>query len=171
MWCLVFAGVHVFWAVGGSAALAASAGPQLARQRPMWFVAAGLWGVTGLLLAGAALAVTLAAGTPTTARDAERYRRIVTAGGWGAVLLLALRTVPTLVQDVLTEAGLLSPPTLRSADWSLIHWRLALWTPWFALGVALFALALRRHLAVAITIDTAGTPLQDPQSGQHPGDS
>lgn len=41
-WAAAFAVLHVYWALGGSAGLAGSAGEQLATERPGWFVAVGL---------------------------------------------------------------------------------------------------------------------------------
>jgi hypothetical protein len=146
---VAFAGLHAYWAAGGGAGLAGAAGRQLARQRPLWFVTAGLWGAAGLLLIGAVLAVGLTA----AGKQSMRRRRVLAVGGWLAVLLLAVRTVPTLAQDVLTEAGLLSPSRSVLADWSLIHWRLALWTPWFALGAVMFTLALRNQNRAAVPDD------------------
>lgn len=51
-WSLSFAGLHLYWAAGGGVGLAASAGAELARTRPAWFVATGLWGVAGVLILG-----------------------------------------------------------------------------------------------------------------------
>lgn len=147
VWCLIFAALHVFWAAGGTMGLAVSAGAELARRRPAWFVLGGLWGVAALLLVAAAVAASMAhpPGSP-------RVRRVVRAAGWLVVVLLALRAVPTLIQDLLTESGQLVPPAGSGTDWTLLHWRLALWTPWFLLGGGLFALVLAR------TRTKVGTP-------------
>jgi hypothetical protein len=56
LWCLIFGAVHVFWALGGDAGLASSAGARLAAQRPELFVVFGLWGVAAVLAGGALLA-------------------------------------------------------------------------------------------------------------------
>jgi len=56
-WCAVFAAVHLFWAVGGTAGLASSAGQGLAERRPADFVVFGLFGVAALLLAGIVLVI------------------------------------------------------------------------------------------------------------------
>jgi hypothetical protein len=52
MWCVLFAALHIYWAAGGEAGSASSAGVDIATQRPLWFVLFGLWGVAVLLLAG-----------------------------------------------------------------------------------------------------------------------
>ncbi|MFE0642351.1 hypothetical protein ACFW2Y_12175 [Streptomyces sp. NPDC058877] len=46
-------GLHLSWGLGGDAGLSVFAGP-LATERPLWFVVAGLWGVGGRCLLGAA---------------------------------------------------------------------------------------------------------------------
>jgi hypothetical protein len=60
-WCAIFAAVHLFWAVGGTAGLASSAG-QLAERRPAGFVVFGLFGVGALLLVGIALVMVASGG-------------------------------------------------------------------------------------------------------------
>ena len=83
-WCLTFAALHIYWAVGGELGLASSAGSDLAARRPALFVLVGLWGTAMLLLLGARLSAALARGRPPT-----RLRRLATATGWlvGAALL------------------------------------------------------------------------------------
>lgn len=58
-WGLLFAALHIYWALGGAFGLESSAGVVLARDRPLWFVLFGLWGVAIVLLAGAALGFVL----------------------------------------------------------------------------------------------------------------
>ena len=55
VWAGVFAVLHFYWALGGGVGLAVSAGPDLAAERPAWFVAGGRWGVGVLCVAGAAV--------------------------------------------------------------------------------------------------------------------
>nr|WP_157528643.1 DUF3995 domain-containing protein [Kibdelosporangium sp. MJ126-NF4] len=45
VWCVLFAVLHIYWAVGGEAGLASSAGVDLATRRPLGFVLLGLWGL------------------------------------------------------------------------------------------------------------------------------
>lgn len=126
VWCCAFAGLHVFWALGGSVGLASSAGAELAARRPVAFVVFGLWGVAALLLAGAGLVRAVQRARPP-------WRR---AGGWlivsvGAVLLVRGVAVEILL---LTDAG-----GVRTAVGpSQTRWSLVLWNPWFVLGGALF---------------------------------
>jgi hypothetical protein len=145
---LLFAALHVNWALGGELGLAASAGSVLAQSRPFWFVAGGLWAVAALLVIGAVIGVALACGDRRRTSgfgDRRLVNSLTRVAGWGATVLLAIRAVPTLVQDLLYQAGILSSARISVDDWSVIHWRLMLWTPWFLLGTALFAVALRQH--------------------------
>lgn len=104
----------------------------------MWFVTVGLWGVAAVLLLGAGVAL-----APTRPYSATVGRQQVTEiAGWLVVPLLAIRALPTLAQDIFTEAGVLPSPAHSTNGWAVIHWRLALWTPWFVLGAVLFALAV-----------------------------
>ena len=130
-WALLFALLHVFWALGGSWLLASSAGSTLAEDRPMWFVVLGLWGVAVVLLAGAALGLALA-----RSRASGRATRLGAFLGCltGACLLLrgvavevVLRTGAGGVADNVGEA----------------HTRMSLllWNPWFVLGGLLFVVA------------------------------
>ncbi|MFE6128315.1 DUF3995 domain-containing protein [Streptomyces sp. NPDC056437] len=83
-WAAAFAGLHVYWAVGGDVGLSVSAGP-LAAERPLWFVVAGLWGVGALCLLAALLAWLLA---QSKLRGALAL--LARGLGWGvSVLLLA----------------------------------------------------------------------------------
>ena len=59
-WAGLFAALHLFWAAGGALGLAESAGRELAAERPLWFVAAGLYGVALALVTAAGLGVLLA---------------------------------------------------------------------------------------------------------------
>jgi hypothetical protein len=133
-WCVLFAALHIYWAVGGDAGLASSAGADLATHRPLWFVLLGLWGVALLLLAGAAFSIGM-----TRWRLRGRLRRGALILGWlgGAVLL----TRGLLLEVVLlTGAG-----GIRSAVGPLeTHWSLVLWNPWFVVGGLVVLLATRQ---------------------------
>ncbi|MEV6243614.1 DUF3995 domain-containing protein [Lentzea sp. NPDC051838] len=113
-WCALFAALHVYWALGGSAGLAESAGAGLAAQRPAWFVLGGLWGVAALLLVGAWFCLDLT----------RRWRRLLTLLGGAALLLRGLAVeIALLTTDLPQQVG------ERQTRWSL--W---LWNPWFVLG-------------------------------------
>ncbi|PKW00084.1 hypothetical protein ATK30_0157 [Amycolatopsis echigonensis] len=60
-------------------------------------------------------------------------------------MLLVVRAVPTLGQDLLYEAGGISSARLNADDWLVVRWRLMLWTPWVLIGAMLFALALHQR--------------------------
>jgi hypothetical protein len=138
-WCAVFAAVHLFWAVGGTAGLASSAGRELAERRPVSFVVFGLFGVAVLLLAGIAL-VMLTSGRI----GPERLSRV--AGLVAAVVGVTL-VIRGAALEVLLATG---AGGLRTTVGPLeTRWSLALWNPWFALGGALFlwtALRARRRV-------------------------
>ena len=130
-WAITFAALHFFWALGGSAGLAASAGMQLAAERPVWFVAAGLWGVGGLLLIGAGIGAALARA------EVDGLRRLLlTVVGSGIALLLLARGVSV---EILLLAGVYDANTALGPDQA--HWTLVLWNPWFIAGGVAFAAA------------------------------
>jgi hypothetical protein len=132
-WASVFAGVHLFWALGGSAGLASSAGSRLARDRPGWFVVAGLWGVGGMLVMGAFLGVALARARP---RPPPRMRRLLVPAGAGAAVLLCVRAIgiELLMLVGAYDGNAAITPAQR-------HWTLMLWNPWFLAGGVAFGLA------------------------------
>ncbi|MFG2652560.1 DUF3995 domain-containing protein [Streptomyces sp. NPDC048436] len=133
LWAAAFAGLHFYWAVGGDVGLSISAGP-LATERPLWFVAAGLWGVGALCLIGALLAWLLA-------RPRLRGRPALLARwlGWGVGTLL-------LVRGIGIEVLLLTNTTRMDTSVSAGQraWTLALWNPWFITGGLAFGLAARQ---------------------------
>ena len=130
-WALVFAALHFYWALGGEAGLASSAGSELAATRPLWFVLAGLWGVGSLLVAGACLAIMM------TRRHALRSLRwLVVVAGWAVSLLLLLRGVGL---EVLLLGRFYDGNTALTP--SQVHVSLVLWNPWFILGGLAFAMA------------------------------
>jgi len=130
-WALLFAGLHLFWALGGSSLLASSAGVALAGDRPRWFVIFGLWGVVLVLLAGAALGLTLARGRlgSRAARLSAVVSCLVGAG-------LLLRGVGVELLLLTGAAGV-----ARNAGQDQTRLSLVLWNPWFVVGGLTFALA------------------------------
>lgn len=125
------AALHFFWALGGSAGLAASAGAQLAAERPTWFVVGGLWGVGGLLLIGAALVVALARGSLR-----GRLRRLFVFAGGAVGLLLLARGVGI---EILLITGAFDGNAALGPGQT--YWTLVLWNPWFVVGGIAFGLA------------------------------
>lgn len=129
------AAAHLFWAVGGSAGLASSAGDDLAARRPAAFVILGLWGVAGSLLLVAIGIV--AVGTR------QRHSRVARLGAWTIGVIGAGLFVRGIALEVLLAtdtAGIRAAVGPLETRWSLI-----LWNPWFVLGGALL-------LATAIQI-------------------
>lgn len=124
----MFAVIHLYWAAGGSAGLASSAGRDLAQRRPASFVAFGLFGSAALLLAGiAVIMVTIGRiGPPRLARTARVLSIVI-----GGVLLLRGMALEILLE---TNVG-----GMRATVGPLeSRWSLALWNPLFILGGALF---------------------------------
>ncbi|KOG65791.1 hypothetical protein ADK76_05025 [Streptomyces griseoflavus] len=132
-WAAAFAGLHLYWAVGGEVGLSISAGP-LAAERPLWFVVAGLWGVGALCLLGALLGWLLARpgfrGVP-----ALPVRWL----GWSVSALLLVRGIGV---EVLLLTG--TAPLDTSVSEEQRAWTLALWNPWFIAGGLAFGLAALR---------------------------
>jgi hypothetical protein len=133
-WCVIFAAVHLYWATGGDAGLASSAGTALATRRPLSFVLSGLWGTALLLLMGAVLSAGLAHW-----RLHGGLRRGTAILGWLAGTVLVAR-------GLLLEVVLLSGAggVASSVGPLETHWSLILWNPWFVAGGLLLLLAARQ---------------------------
>lgn len=131
LWAVIFAGSHFYWALGGSVGLSVSAGKQLATERPLWFVLAGLWGVGTLCLVGAMLGWLL-----SQSRPRSTARRILEYLGWGVGFIL-------LARGIAVEVLLLTNMTHLDAGVSAGQrfWTLALWNPWFIAGGLVFGLS------------------------------
>lgn len=124
VWCCVFAAAHLFWAVGGWAGLASSAGADLAARRPVAFVVLGLWGVAGSLLLAAAGIV--AVGT------SQHDSGIARIGAWTIGVTGSGLLVRGIAVEVLLAADI---GGIRAAVGPLeTRWSLILWNPWFVLG-------------------------------------
>ncbi len=130
-WALLFASLHVFWALGGSWLLATSAGSSLAGDRPTWFVVLGLWGVAVVLLAGAALGLALA--RPRTSGRGPRLGAFLSCLAGACLLLRGVGVQVVLLTDAGDVAGNVGEAQTRMS--------LVLWNPWFVLGGLLFVAA------------------------------
>jgi hypothetical protein len=121
---------------------------ELAAERPLWFVAAGLYGVALALVTAAGLGVLLAR-SPLTGQAGWSLPLL----GAGVAVLLLVRAVG--VQALLpTDAGYGGGAVSPAQRW----WTLLLWNPWFLLGGLLFGLAAgaaRRSLLAAGRRDCA----------------
>jgi Protein of unknown function (DUF3995) len=127
MWCVLFAILHLFWALGGSVGLASSAGRSLAEHRPVGFIVFGLYGVAAALIVGGILVLAPSAAKPGRGRSA------IVALLFGLGLALMLRGVgleAILAADIGGVRKQIGP---LETQWSLL-----LWNPWFALGGILF---------------------------------
>jgi Protein of unknown function (DUF3995) len=131
VWCALFALLHLFWALGGSWLLSSSAGTELARDRPLWFVIGGLWGVAVLLVLGAVYDVALARRRfrGRIARPAALLSVLVGAG----LLLRGFAVQVILLTDVGGVASSVGP--------AQTHLSLLVWNPWFVVGGAFFVAA------------------------------
>ena len=130
-WAVVFALVHLYWALGGSVGLAESAGRRLAAERPTAFVLGGLYGVALVLLAATVIGIALARGHST-----GRGRRLLPLVGAGVAAVLMVRAIAVevfLLADVDYGNGAIS----ADQRW----WTLVLWNPWFLIGGLAFAMA------------------------------
>ena len=131
VWSALFAALHLYWAFGGSMGLAESAGARLAAERPIGFVALGLYGVAVLLGVAAVLGLVLARGVLVGRRG---WALPLLGAGIAAILLLrAIGVELLLLTDRGYGGGGISPAQRR--------WSLVLWNPWFLLGGISFALA------------------------------
>jgi len=137
-WCIVFAGLHLYWALGGSVGLASSAGHDLAVRRPTTFVLIGLYGPALVLLSSVAVL-----GFASTARRSIRLRRAATT-------LIGVVGIGLLLRGVVLEVllGWNVGGLAKQVGPLETHWSLILWNPWSTLGGALFvatAIRLRRE--------------------------
>ena len=136
LWCLIFAAVHIYWALGGSTGLAESAGADLAEQRPAIFVIFGLWGVSAVLLAVGCLVIQL-----DPARWPRSWRRLSVGAVAVVAVLLLLRGIALEAVLLLDVGGVASSVGPAETTWSLLGWN-----PWFVLGgVGFLALARAWH--------------------------
>jgi hypothetical protein len=146
LWCLIFAAVHVFWALGGEVGLASSAGARLAAQRPELFVVFGLWGVAAVL-AGGALLAGYASWFALGARALRVLRVLALVVAFGLMLRGALVEC-ALAVNLYGVRQIVGPLETR--------WSLTVWNPWFVIGGGCFvalAFAVRRRLASSVPLN------------------
>ena len=129
-WALVFAVVHLYWALGGTVGLPNGMSVDM---NPALFVIDVL--AVPLCVVGALLALSLV-------RPWGRLfpRRLLLAGAWAVCALLIVHSAPTLVEGVLVVTG------LRDAEPSVLErWSLFVYEPWFFVGGILYGAAAWGH--------------------------
>jgi Protein of unknown function (DUF3995) len=125
-WAFVFALVHLYWALGGTAGLPKGMSVDV---NPALFVIDVL--AVPLCLVGALLALSLV--RPWGRRIP---RRLLLAGAWAVCALLVVHSAPTLV------AGGLVVTDLSDAEPSVLErWSLFVYEPWFFMGGILYGTA------------------------------
>ncbi len=125
-WALVFAAVHLYWALGGTAGLPHGMSVDM---NPALFVIDVL--AVPLSVVGALLALSLV-------RPWGRLlpRRLLLGSAWAVCALLIVHSAPTLVEGGLVVTG------LRDAKPSgLERWSLFVYEPWFFMGGVLYGAA------------------------------
>ena len=129
-WALVFAVVHLYWALGGTVGLPNGMSVDM---NPALFVIDVL--AVPLSVVGALLALSLV-------RPWGRLlpRRLLLAGAWAVCALLIVHSAPTLVESGLVVTG------LRDAEPSALErWSLFVYEPWFFVGGVLYGAAAWGH--------------------------
>ena len=123
LWALIFAALHVAWALGWYVGL----DQELARQafQRRWFLVYDLV-AAGLCVVAFAVALALA-----QQRDQRKPYSLVRKLAWGGTALLALRGAAGIAQDVYLAAP---GGNLRTAA--------VLWDLWFCLGAMLFGITV-----------------------------
>ena len=134
-WATVFGMLHCYWALGGTAGLEFATGAEAeeaALQRDPAFVLLGLWGVGALCFVAAA--ISLIALRPQVSR---LRRRALLWGAGGAAALLLARALFGFVESGAALA--FGASLLDDSEDSWHVGNLAVWSPWFLAGAALFA--------------------------------
>jgi hypothetical protein len=138
---LAYAGISVYWGLGGTWLLDTVGGSLAAAGRAgSAGVMAAVWGAAGLKVIAAVLPV-LAAGRAAASGPVPWQRPLRVLAWAEAVILtlygLVLTTVGLLVQSGLIRAG-------ADADHRALAWHAYLWDPWFLLWGLLVTAALLR---------------------------
>jgi hypothetical protein len=126
----VFAAVHLYWALGGTAGLPKGMSVDM---NPALFVIDVL--AVPLSVVGALLALSLV-------RPWGRFlpHRLLLASAWAVCALLIVHSAPTLVEGGLVVTG------LRDAKPSVLErWSLFVYEPWFFVGGVLYGAAAWGH--------------------------
>lgn len=133
-----YAGVSLYWALGGMAGLSTVGGVAQRMARSGGAAAIAFISVTVLLkVVGGLLALAMV--RPWGERLPSRAVGIV---GIAASLVLIAYGAVDVVGESLTETGAVRP---AAVDWTALRWHLALWDPWFLVWGLLLAVATRGY--------------------------
>jgi hypothetical protein len=149
LWCVVFGGFHLYWALGGSAGFAEFSTPPnkiLALTRDPLYMAI-TWGVVVACAVGIAVAL-----APFQIWSHRVPRWLLLTPLWIASGLLLVRGFGNPIQSALIVGGVMSFDALAGPEAQAWHqWMRIdafLFSPWFVLGGLAFggtALSARRH--------------------------
>jgi len=129
-----YAGVSLYWAVGGTAGLNTVGGVAVRMARSGGAAAAAVIAGTVLLKTlGGLLSLAMV-------RPWGRHlpRRAVGIAGLAGSALLILYGAVEVTGEALVETGVVRP---ASVDWTALRWHLGLWDPWFLIWGLLLAVA------------------------------
>ena len=138
-WCVLFGGLHLYWALGGDAGFAQLSTPPnkaLALARDPVYVGMA-WGVVAACTLGALVAL-----APIQAWGRRIPRWLVLTVLWVACGISLLRGFGNLIQTALVTTGVIYFPPLAGEDaeaWR--HWLRIdsiFFSPWFILGGVAF---------------------------------
>ena len=125
-WALMFAAVHLYWALGGTVGLPKGISVDM---NPALFVIDVL--AVPLCVVGALLALSL-----VRPWGWLFPRRLLLASAWAVCALLIVHSAPTLVEGGLVVTG------LHDAELSVLdRWSLFVYEPWFFMGGVLYGAA------------------------------
>ncbi len=125
-WTLVFAAVHVYWALGGTVGL--PPGFTVSMNRALFVIDLVSIPLSGV---GALLALTL------VRPWGRRFPRgMLLTAAWGVCTLMLLHAAPTLIEGGLIATGLVANDLSAEDRLSLV-----LYEPWFLIGGTLFGTA------------------------------
>jgi hypothetical protein len=149
---LAYAGVSVYWGLGGTALVDTVGGTlaKLGRERDAVVVAA-LWGAAALKLAAAVLPLVALRSAPARARRDRggALTRGARRASWVAAVVLTVYGAVYTGGGLLVQAGVIH--SSRSADHRAQAWHAYLWDPWFLVWGVLITAALVRSSGPAQT--------------------
>jgi hypothetical protein len=136
---LAYAGISIYWGLGGTWLLDTVGGPLAAggRSGRAW-VTAAVWAAAGLKVIAAVVPV-LAVGRAAVSRPLP-WRRLLLVLAWAEAVILTLYGLVLTVVGLLVQSGLIRAGA--GADHRALAWHAYLWDPWFLLWGLLVTAAL-----------------------------